>query len=123
MAEAIARKLTNSRIEVCSAGLSPTGHVSEEALSVLEELGYPNQGLRSKSLEEIDLGSQDFIVSLIGEDGLRWLPRHLPAARIAWQVRDPYGEDEEVFLAVARVLENRIGDLLKDLEMQELPTS
>jgi len=36
---------------------------------------------------------------------------------------DPYGDDDEVYLAVARELERRIRDLLADQEIRELPLS
>ncbi len=123
MAEAIARHLGAGRVEAYSAGLTPTGRVSGRAQRALELLDYPSHNLRSKSLDAIDLRSLDVIVSLIGEEGLRWLPRHLPATRLAWQVRDPYGEDEETFVSVARVLEKRIDDLLTDLGIAELTSS
>lgn len=123
MAEAIARHLGGDRVDACSAGLSPTGRVSEQALSVLEALGIPAEGLSSKSLEEIDLDSCDVIVSLIGRDGLRWLPRHLPATRVEWEVRDPFGEEEETFLAVARVLLRRIERLLSEIDIPELSST
>ena len=123
MAEAMARKIGDGRYEVFSAGLSPTGQVSENTLAALRSLGYSTANLSSKGLDCFDLVTIDTIVSLIGEDGLRWLPRQLPATRLAWQIRDPYGEDEETFLGVARVLEGRIKDLIRDLDAGELPDS
>jgi arsenate reductase len=120
MAESMVRRIGGGRFEACSAGLSPTGAVSQLTLAALETLGYQTGGLRSKGLDAIDLSEMDAIVSLIGDDGLRWLPKHLPATRYSWQIRDPYGEDEETFLEVGRVLEERITRLIQELESGEL---
>jgi protein-tyrosine-phosphatase len=119
MAEAIARSLGGDRVEVYSAGLAPTGMVAEAALTTLAAMGYPNHGLRSKGLEEIALERMDVIVSLLGPDGLKLLPANLGATREAWPIRDPFGEDEEVYRAAATVIESRIKKLLADLDQVE----
>ncbi len=51
MAESILRKLGGHDFEALSAGTHPT-HVHPLALKVLEEKGYPTDGLRSKVTEE-----------------------------------------------------------------------
>lgn len=111
----MARALGEGRIDADSAGLAPTGHVSRFARAALEELGYPSDGLTSKGVEEMPLESYDVIVSLTGPEGLRSIPSHLSCRREVWKVRDPYGDDEEMFLLVARTLEDRIRDLFEDL--------
>jgi protein-tyrosine-phosphatase len=119
MAEAIARGLGGDKVEVYSAGLAPTGLVAESALSTLAEMGYPNQGLRSKGLEEVSLADMDVIVSLLGKDGLRFLPSNLGATLESWSIRDPFGEDEEVYRAAASKIESRIKKLLAALDQRE----
>jgi protein-tyrosine-phosphatase len=115
MAEAIARGLGGDRIVAYSAGLTPTGRIAEGTLSALQRLGYPAAGLASKGLDDVPLEDMDVIVSLVGPDGLRLLPASLTAHRLAWSLRDPYGDDDAVYDAVARRLEVQVRDLLDEL--------
>lgn len=119
MAEAIARSQGKGAVEVFSAGLYPTGTVAEGSLLALESLGYPTEKLSSKGLDEIDLDSIDLIVSLMGPEGLSTLPQHLCTEKIAWRIPDPYGEDEESYLRVARRLEKKISALINSLRSME----
>ncbi len=121
MAEAMARFMGGGRIVAYSAGLNPTGMVAEGSLWTLRELGYPNNGLKSKGIDEVPLGQLDVAVSLIGPSGLRYLPHGLAARLESWSIRDPYGDDEEVYLAVGRILEARIRELVDELLDGELP--
>jgi arsenate reductase len=115
MAEAIARGIGGDRVVAYSAGLTPTGRVAAETFNALRRLGYPTAGLRSKGLEDIPLEEMDVIVSLVGGDGLRLLPTRLSAHRLAWSIRDPYGDDDTVYDAVARRLEVQVRGLLDEL--------
>jgi len=121
MAEAIARGLGGGEITASSAGLAPYGRIVAATRSAIEALGYEADGLASKGLEAVDLGSFDVIVSLLGAPGLSYLPRTLGAQLIAWEIPDPFGEDDEVYLATARTLERRVRALLADLDDRELP--
>ena len=78
-------------------------------------------GEHASQRQQIVEAETEVEVSLIGRDGLRFLPSQLSAELECWSIRDPYGEDDEVYLAVARELERRIGDLLADQEDRELP--
>lgn len=115
MAEAIARGLGEDRVMAYSAGLAPTGRVAAGTLDTLQRLGYPVDGLASKGLEEVPLEDMDVIVSLIGPAALGMLPPGVTARRIAWSIRDPYGDARAVYDAVASVLELRIRELLDDV--------
>ncbi len=120
MAEAMARALGHGRIAASSAGLAPIDHISPGTIMAVGELGYSAEGLSTKGLSDVPLGEMDVIVSLVGKEGLRHLPANIPARRIAWSIRDPFGEDDEVFLAVARSIDRRVRALLADLEASEL---
>jgi len=115
MAEAMARELGGDRIEALSAGLAPTGRIASGTRRALSALGYRDGGLFSKGLEDIPLADMDVVVSLIGEDGLRWLPRSLAGRMVAWRVTDPYGEDDATYLAVARRVERLVKELVESL--------
>jgi protein-tyrosine-phosphatase len=121
MAEAIARSMGGGNLKVHSAGLSPTGRVAERSIATLRALGYPADGLSSKGLDAIPLDDLDVVVSLVGPAGLACLPHGMAARSEAWSIRDPYGDDEEIYLAVARTIEARVRALVDDLLAPELP--
>ena len=120
MAEAIARALGGGRIIAYSAGVAPTGRIARRTIETLRGLGYPTSGLVSKGLRDVPLETIDVVVSLIGESGLRALPTGVTARRLAWSIRDPFGEDEAVYEAVAHRLEVRVRRLLDELTRQRL---
>jgi len=122
MAEAITRVLGGDRVVARSAGLSPLGWISEQTLAVLEVLGHPAGELSSKGLDEVELDDVDVLVSLLGDRGLDLVPSRVGTRREAWAIPDPFGEDDEMYLEVARELESRIRQLLSDsLEMELFP--
>jgi arsenate reductase len=120
MAEAIARSLGGSRVDASSAGLAPLGWISDHTLGALRALGHDVEGLSSKSLEDVPMENFDVVVSLLGARGLDAIPQSIGARRESWAIVDPFGEDEELYLAVARELEHRIRRLLAEEEMAEL---
>lgn len=120
MAETIARTLGGDRVDVRSAGLAPAGFIADRTCTTLATLGYASAGLFSKDFGQIVTRDLDVIVSLLGERGFQFLPPGIPGHREAWDIRDPFGEDEEVYLQVARELETRVRRLLADRQTPEL---
>jgi protein-tyrosine-phosphatase len=120
MAETIARTLGGDSVTVCSAGLAPAGFIAERTCTTLATLGYPSAGLFSKGFEHVQTEDLDVVVSLLGDRGFQFLPPGLPGQREAWAIRDPFGEDDEVYLEVARELESRIRRLLSSRGTSEL---
>lgn len=120
MAEAIARGLGGGAVRAESAGLAPFGRIVGPTLEALGALGYSADGLSSKGLDAVDLEGFDIIVSLLGPAGLSFLPPSLGAQLESWPIPDPYGEDFELYCAVARQLEGRIRELLADRTSREL---
>jgi len=108
MAESILKTIGGTSVDVVSAGLHPTGRVAALSLETLRSHGYSVKELSSKSLEAIDLDSIDVVISLMGEPGLSALPCRMTAERIAWSIRDPYGEDEDAYIATLKNLERKI---------------
>jgi protein-tyrosine-phosphatase len=83
-------------------------------------MGHSAASLSSKGLHEVPIEEMDVIVSLIGDDGVRFLPGGTSARVESWWIPDPYGEDERVFAAAAREIERRIRTLFDDLLAPEL---
>lgn len=67
LAESIVNKLGGGRMHGVSAGSHPTGKVNPLALELLQELGYPTEGARSKSWDEFAAPGAppiDFVVTV-----------------------------------------------------------
>jgi protein-tyrosine-phosphatase len=120
MAEAIARDLGGDRVVVRSAGLTPAGFVAPPTLATLEALGLATDGLCSAGLEAVTDVTFDVVVSLLGARGLTLLPRGIALRREAWDIPDPFGEDDAVYLRVARQLQVEVKRLLADELDREL---
>lgn len=114
--EALINALGHGRFAGYSAGSQPKGRVHPMALDVLRGMGFPAEGLRSKSWDEFS-GSQalqmDFIFTVCGnaaEETCPVWPGHPTTAH--WGIDDPAaveGEGQhEAFLDTLRVLRRRI---------------
>jgi len=95
LSEAILNRLGEGRFLAHSAGSRPVGRVNPYALELLESLGYPTQGLRSRSWDEFALpGSpaMDYVITVCnnaaGETCPVW-PGH--PATDHWDIEDPAG--------------------------------
>tara|TARA_B100001758_G_scaffold206150_1_gene186708 strand:- start:10 stop:327 length:318 start_codon:yes stop_codon:yes gene_type:complete len=89
MAEALARHYGH---EAKSAGTHPGSVVASNSLTVLKELGVSTEGLRPKSVDEIDTIGWDMIISMgCGVE--------CPALPIAedWGLEDPVGLPIDVY--------------------------
>jgi arsenate reductase len=118
LAESILARDGAGRFRAFSAGSTPKGEVNPFALRMLESVGYPTAGLRSKSWTEFagaDAPAMDFIFTVCdnaaGEACPVW-PGHPTSAH--WGIADPAaveGTDmakHAAFLEAFRYLKNRI---------------
>ena len=118
LAESAMNKLGEGRFRGYSAGSFPKGAVNPDALRLLTRIGYPTEGLRSKSWEEFSKPGApaiDFVFTVCddaaGETCPIW-PGHPMTAH--WGIEDPShveGNDierERAFVTALRYLENRI---------------
>lgn len=93
LAEAILNREGADRFRAFSAGSFPKGEVHPAALNLLRKLGYPTEGLRSKSWDEFaggDATQLDFIFTVCGnaagETCPVWPGRPVTAH---WGIEDP----------------------------------
>jgi arsenate reductase len=129
MAESILRKEGKGRFVAHSAGSQPKAEVNPLAIDVLEDLGYPTEGLRSKSWDEFAIPgapSMDFAFTVCdnaaGETCPVWPGQPMTAH---WGIEDPAaveGSDFEkraAFRQALRHLRTRIS-LFLSLPFQNL---
>jgi arsenate reductase len=119
LAEAILNKLGGGKFKAYSAGSQPKGRVNPHAIQLLQGLGYPTSGFRSKSWDEFATPGGpvfDFVFTVCdnaaGEACPVWPGQPMTAH---WGVPDPAdatGSPAEVALAFKdayRMLFQRIG--------------
>ncbi|MFI5344760.1 MAG: arsenate reductase ArsC [Elusimicrobiota bacterium] len=105
MAEVLLNKLGEGRFEAVSAGSKPAGYVHPLALSLFQELGFPTEGLRSKSMEEIRNQKFDVVITVCdrAKDNCPVWPG---AETIHWSFPDPAeaaGSDAEKMVVFRRI--------------------
>ncbi len=116
LGEALLDHLGQGRFKGYSAGSFPKGAVHPLSLQVLQEMGLPTAGLRSKSWDEFagkDAPRMDFIITVCdqaaGEMCPVW-PGHPITAH--WGLPDPAAGQMPAFRDTARLLEERIRQFL-----------
>jgi arsenate reductase len=118
LAEALLNHVGHGRFRAFSAGSFPTGRVNPHAVKLLEQMGIPAEGARSKSWDEFAAPGApdiDFVITVCdnaaGEVCPAW-PGHPITAH--WGVEDPAAEEgtePEIAGAFRRafdVLEHRV---------------
>ncbi|UWU71481.1 arsenate reductase ArsC [Bradyrhizobium sp. NC92] len=118
LAESILRKDGGGRFQSFSAGSTPKGAVHPLALRTLEHMGYPAEGMRSKSWLEFaapDAPVMDFVFTVCdnaaGEACPIWPGQPMTAH---WGIEDPAAAEgseldkQAAFVTAFRYLRNRI---------------
>jgi len=115
LAEAIARDMA-PQLDIWSAGSEPT-HVRPQVRRVLDEAGFDDKGLRSKSMFEVDMDDIDIIVTLCREEQCPAIPGTMKHLR--WPLPDPDAapdqEKTEAFRATRDELIRRMPNLIKEV--------
>jgi arsenate reductase len=113
MAEGFARRHGGAFIEVYSAGIRHTGHVSEDAIELMAEKGIDIGSQRSKGLGDVPLGEMDYIVNMSGYPNEAVFPNPLGATFVTWDVPDPLGGSMDRFRRARYDIEARVDQLLR----------
>lgn len=129
LAEAILNKTGAGKFKAYSAGSAPKGQVNPHAIELLKRLGYPTEGLRSKSWEEFarpGAPALDFVFTVCDNAANEVCPVW-PGQPITahWGVSDPAaveGSDDEIAFAFrdAYTTLNRRIELLVNLPVKSL---
>lgn len=117
MAEGLARKRFGPNVTVQSAGSAPSV-VNPYAIEAMREVGIDPTGHASKSVDTIDPGSVDLVITLCAEEVC---PAFLgKATRLHWPIADPASPDPTIpreemlarFRAARDEIDRRLGLLL-----------
>jgi thioredoxin type arsenate reductase len=93
MAEGLARQIFGPDITVLSAGSEPST-VNPYAVEAMAELCVDIAGQRSKSVDDIDVGAVDLVVTLCAEEVCPVLPDKV--RRLHWPIPDPASKDSAI---------------------------
>jgi arsenate reductase (thioredoxin) len=93
MAEGLARQMLGPDVTVLSAGSAPSS-VNPHAVAAMAELGIDISAQRSKSVEEIGIGTLDLVVTLCAEEVCPVLPGRV--RRLHWPIPDPASADTSI---------------------------
>lgn len=115
MAEGFARDFGEAFLDVYSAGLNPTGVVSEEAIHVMAEKGIDISGHRSKALTDVPVTKMDFVVSLAAFPAARMCPPDFKGQAIDLPIEDPLGKTFEHFRTARDAIEARVRQLVQSI--------
>ena len=129
LSEAVLNHLGQGQFRAFSAGSKPSGKVHPASLRLLQRMGLPTAGLRSKSWDEFaaaDAPKMDMILTVCGnaagEECPVWLGHPVTAH---WGVDDPAtfigteAEQDRVFEEACQRLTNRI-ELMISLPISQL---
>lgn len=125
MAEALINTMGQGRFRAYSAGSQPTGRVNPFAIEKLEAIGYPTDGLRSKSWDEFaapGAPQMDFIITVCDNAAGDTCPVWVGHPALAhWGVPDPAlkPDDPKGFKDAWLTLRRRI-ELLLALPLEKL---
>lgn len=114
MAEALAKRLGNGRVEAWSAGSSALGRIVPETFDVLEEKGISLESHSSKGLRDVPVNDMDVVVGM-GCEVVCPVPAGFKGRVIEWNIPDPYGRGLDTFRAVRDLIERQVRSLLSDL--------
>ncbi len=118
MAEGFAREFGDAFVEVYSAGVRPTGVVSEEAIHVMQEKGIDIAGHRSKGLGDVPVGEMDYVVSLTNYPAKEMCPPSFQGTAIDWGIDDPIGKPFGHFRVTRDEIEARVNELIQQIWQQ-----
>ena len=113
MAEGFARAIGGDFLEVYSAGLSPTGVVSEEAIVVMQEKEIDISSQQSNGLDAVPLAEMDYVVSLTRTPAARICGPGHSGEMLDWPVEDPLGASFDRFRIARDIIEGHVADFVK----------
>ncbi|MGH9438957.1 MAG: arsenate reductase ArsC [Terriglobia bacterium] len=111
MAEGFARKYGADVMEPMSAGLAPAAIVQPLTRKVMEAKNIRLEAQFPKDLAAIDTSGLDLIVNMSGTR----IPGRLAAELRDWDVDDPIGAKEDVYVAVRDRIEMLVMHLILEL--------
>jgi arsenate reductase len=90
MAEGLGHHILGPDVEVLSAGSQPS-KVNPYAIEAMRELGIDISGHHSKSVDDVNAGAVDLVITLCADEVCPVLPGRVQ--RLHWPIQDPATSD------------------------------
>jgi arsenate reductase len=119
MAEGFANYYGKSWLEASSAGLRYAGFISPDAITAMAEKGVDISSLHSRGLEEVDLATIDWIVTMDASIIGAIKPTSPRTKMLNWIVADPIGRPLDFYNAVRDQIEVKVLDLIEVIQNEE----
>ena len=115
MAEGFARTYGADVLVAQSAGLAPASMIAPLTHRVMREKNIDLTKQHPKSLDPDVIRASDVLINMSGQKLMPYGPTQVEE----WRVRDPMGEEEEVFREVANEIEQRVMRLILTLRARQ----
>jgi arsenate reductase len=112
MAEGFANAFGQGRLEVFSAGSSPSSQIDPLVIEVMKEKGIDLCGKRPKGLNDLPSVEMDYLVTMGCEETC---PAVLAKQVVEWQIPDPKGKPIDFFREVRNTIENKVKALFEEI--------
>jgi protein-tyrosine-phosphatase len=112
MAQWFAEAFGQGKIEVYSAGSSPSSAIDPLVIEVMKEKGFDLSSKRPKSLNELPPVEMDYLITMGCEETC---PAVLAKKIIEWAIPDPKGKSIDVFREIRDLIEDRVRTLLNEI--------
>lgn len=111
MAEGFANHYGKDVLTAASAGLSPTLSIAPETIATMREKNIDISDHFPKRFDPMFAKTFDIIVNMSGFV----LPGRPAVPQREWNVRDPYGESDEIYRQSANDIEMKVMQLILEL--------
>ncbi len=112
MAEGFANAYGQGRLEVYSAGSSPSSEIDPLVIEVMKEKGIDLSSKKPKGLNDLPPVDMDYLITMGCEETC---PAVLAKKIIEWAIPDPKGKSIDVFREVRDMIENRVKNLFEEI--------
>jgi len=113
MAEGFAEALGQGKIEVYSAGSSPSKEIDPMVIEVMKEKRIDLSDKRPRGLNDLPPVEMDYLITMGCEETC---PAVLTKRAIEWKIPDPKGKSIEFFREVRDLIENMVKTILEEID-------
>jgi arsenate reductase len=112
MVQGFAEVFGREKVEVYSAGSSPSSQIDPLVIEVMKEKGIDLSSKRPKGLKDLPPVEMDYLVTMGCEETC---PAVLAKKIIEWEIPDPKGKPIEFFREVRDIIEDKVKAFFEEI--------
>ncbi len=120
MAESLGKIFASDTFESYSAGTEVKPQINQDAVRIIENLYNVNMNETQKSKLLEDIPSVDIVITMGCNVACPFLPCKY---REDWGLDDPTGKSDEEFIIIAKNIEDKVKDLVRRINNNEINLS